>query len=107
MLSMFIKLSLLSLLCSIHIVEITRTHTRTANGSTCELPVLIIALFALAFGVIALVVALKALRESKSANKNRDLSEFAAAFETLEPSDKEKVMKYIKEIKAKRNEPRS
>lgn len=107
MLSMFIKLSLLSLLCSIHIEELTRTHTRTANGSACDLLVLIIALVALAVGLTGLFIALNALREAKSANKNRDLSEFAAAFETLEPSDKEKVMKYIKEIKAKRNEPRS
>lgn len=98
MLSIFSKLSLLSLLCSIHIEERTRTRTRIANGSTWDLPVVIIALVALAFGVIALVVALKALREAKSASKNRDLSEFAAAFETLEPSDKEKVIKYIEEI---------
>lgn len=98
MLSMFIKLSLLSLLCSIHIEELTRTHTRTANGSACDLLVLIIALVALAVGVIALVVALKALREAKSASKNRDLSEFAASFETLEPVNKEKVIKYIEEI---------
>lgn len=103
--SMFSKLLLLSLLCSIHIEERTRTHTRTANGSACDLPVVIIALVALAVGLTGLFIALNALREAKSANKNRDLSEFAAAFETLEPSDKEKVMKYIKEIKAKRNEP--
>lgn len=106
---MFSKLSLLSLLCSIHIEERTRTHTRTqtANGSACDLLVLIIALAALAVGVIGLVIALKALCEAKNANKNRDLSEFAAAFEMLEPSDKEKVIKYIEEIKSKRNKPRS
>ncbi len=104
---MFSKLSLLSPLCSIHIEERTRTHTRTANGGACDLLVLIIALIAFAVAVIGLVIALNALRKAKSANKNRDLSEFAAAFETLEPSDKEKVMKYIEEIKSERNKPRS
>lgn len=103
--NMFNKLSPLSLLCSIHIEE--RKRTQTANGGTWGLPVLIIALIALAVGVIGLFIALNALREAKSANKNRDLSEFAAAFETLEPSDKEKVMKYIEEIKDKRNKPQS
>lgn len=103
--NMFSKLSLLSFLFSIHIEE--RKRTQTANGSTCDLPVLIIALIALAVGVIGLFIALKALHEAQIANKNRDLSEFAAAFETLEPSDKEKVMKYIEEIKDKRNKPRS
>lgn len=99
---MFSKLSLLNLLCSIHIEERTRTRTQTrtqtASGSTWDLLVLIIALVALAVGVIGLVIALRALREAKNANKNRDLLEFAAAFETLEPSDKEKVIKYIEEI---------
>lgn len=102
---MFSKLSLLSFLFSIHIEK--RTHTQTANGSTWDLPVLIIALVALAVGVIGLVIALNALREAKSANKNRELSEFAAVFETLEPSDKEKVLKYIEEIKSERNKPQS
>lgn len=106
---MFSKLSLLSLLCSIHIEERTHTHTRTqtANGSACDLLVLIIALIALVVGLTGLFIALNALRKAKSANKNRDLSEFAAAFEALEPSDKEKVMKYIEEIKDKRSKPRS
>lgn len=96
MLSMFSKQSLLCLLSSIHIEE--SKHTRTATGSTWDLPVLIIALVALAVGVIGLVIALKALREAKNANKNRDLSGFATAFEALEPSDKEKVIKYIEEL---------
>lgn len=109
MMNLFSKLSLLSLLCSIHIEERTRTHTRTqiANGSACDLLVLIIALIAFAVGLAGLFIALNALREAKSANKNRDLSEFAAAFETLEPSEKEKVIKYIEEIKSERNKPRS
>lgn len=103
--NVFSKLSVLIFLCSIHIEE--RKRIQTANGGTWGLPVLIIALAALAVGVIGLVIALKALREAKSANKNRDLSEFAAAFETLEPSDKEKVIKYIEEIKGKHNKPQS
>lgn len=82
-----------------------REHIQTANGGV--LLVLMISLAALAVGVIGLIIALKALHEAKNANKNSDLSEFAAAFETLEPSDKEKVMKYIEEIKGERNKPRS
>lgn len=107
--NMFSKLSLLSLLCSIHIEErtLTRTRTQTANGSACDLLVLIIALIAFAVAVIGLVIALNALRKAKSANKNKDLLEFASAFETLEPSAKEKVMKYIAEIKDKSNKPSS
>lgn len=101
--NMFNKLSPLSLLFSIHIEK--RTHT--ASGGTWGLPVLIIALVALAVGAIGLFIAMKALSEAKSANKSKDLSEFTAAFETLEPSDKEKVMKYIEEIKDKRDKPRS
>ncbi len=94
--NMFSKLSLLGLLFSIYIEE--RKRTQTATGSAWGLPVLIIALVALAVGVIGLVIALKALREAKSVNKNKDLSGFAATFETLEPADKEKVIKYIEEI---------
>lgn len=71
--NMFSKLSLLSFLCSIHIEEHKRTQT--ANGGTWYLPVLIIALAALAVGVIGLVIVLKALREAKSANKNRNIKE--------------------------------
>lgn len=103
--NMFSKLSLLNVLFSIRIEEHTRTQT--ANGNACYLPVFIIALIALAVGMIGLVIALNALREAKSANKTKDISEFAAAFETLEPSDKEKVLKYIEEIKSERNKPRS
>lgn len=93
---MFSKLSLLCFLLSIHIEE--SKHTQTAIRRTWDLPVLIIALVALAVGAVGLVIALKALREAKSVSKSRDLSEFAVAFETLEPANKEKVIKYIEEL---------
>lgn len=93
------NLSLLRFTCSVHVEKNERILTASGNGGV--LLVLIIALVALAVGILGLFIAVKALREAKSANKNSDLSEFSAAFDTLEPSDKEKVMQYIEEIKGK------